>query len=137
MIIYSIYYNTEYSAVCTILYAHACTHRHTHTHTQLVLVIVFPTARLAMWQTVLAAVHSPHAWGEPSGGNNIGGSIASSDACLILVLVCTTARSGYVGPIQKASQQEMTRLVVPLAAGSLISVAAWPPQCSGIIIPMR
>ena len=38
--------------------------------------------------------------------------------CTLLVLVFTTARSGYVAPIQGVSQQEVTRLVVPLAAGT-------------------
>ena len=35
-----------------------------------------------------------------------------------LVLVFTTARTDYVVPIQGVSQQELTRLVVPLAAGT-------------------
>ena len=39
-----------------------------------------------------------------------------------------------MAPIQKVSQQKVTRLVVPLAAGILISTAAWPPQCSGVLI---
>ena len=34
-------------------------------------------------------------------------------------LVCTTARTGYMAPIQGVSQQEVTRLVVPLVAGTL------------------
>ena len=47
------------------------------------------------------------------------------------------------GPIQRVSQQEVTRLVVSLAAGtSAYSTSAWPPQCIGVLIyglarPMR
>ena len=37
---------------------------------------------------------------------------------LVLVLVLTTARTDYVAPIQGVSQQEATRLVVLLAAGT-------------------
>ena len=60
-----------------------------------------------------------------------------------LVLVFTTARTGFVAPIHGVSQQEATRLVVPLAAGTpAFSIAVWFPQCSGVLIdglarPMR
>ena len=37
---------------------------------------------------------------------------------LVLVLVPTTARTGYVALIKGVSQQEVTRLVVPLAVGT-------------------
>ena len=37
---------------------------------------------------------------------------------LVLVLVFTNARTVYVAPIQEVSQQEVTRLVVPLASGT-------------------
>ena len=86
----------------------------THTHTHTTCTCNYPQLDWLCGRQylVLAVVHSPHAWGEPSGGNHIGGHIGSSDASLILVLVCTTARSDYVGPIQKVSQQEVTRLVV-------------------------
>ena len=46
---------------------------------------------------------------------------------LVLVPVFTTARTGYVVPIQGVSQQEVTRLVVPLAAGT----PALPPHLHG------
>ena len=36
---------------------------------------------------------------------------------LVILLIFTTARTGYVAPIQGVSQQEVTRLVVPLAVG--------------------
>ena len=37
---------------------------------------------------------------------------------LVLLLVFTTARTDYVASIQGVSQQEVTKLVVPLAAGT-------------------
>ena len=46
---------------------------------------------------------------------------------IVLVLVFTTARTDYVAPIQGVSQQEATRLAVPLAAGIL----ALSPQLHG------
>ncbi len=71
-----------------------------YTHTLLVLVIVFTTARLAMWYTVLAVVHSHHARSEPSGSNNTGQPIGSSDSSLTFVLIFTTARSGREQELQ-------------------------------------
>lgn len=95
----------------TFLCTHERTRMHTHKHTQLVLVLVFTS------QTGYV-VQNPNAWGEPSGGNNTGNPIGSRHASFVLILLFTTPRSGYVAPIQRVSQQEAARLVVPLVAAS-------------------
>ena len=50
-------------------------------------------------------------------------------------LVLVLARTGYVVPIQGVSQQEVTRLVVPLAAGALVSFSQ--PLCQSKAINSR
>ena len=65
-------------------------------------------------------------------------------ACAHICTCITTARIGYVAPIQRVSQQKATRLVAPLAAGTPASSSQLhgPLSAVGVLIyglarPMR
>ena len=73
--------------------------------------------RLLLWSTAVGRGHlGPHHSCTPH--VHAHAHARTHTHTLVLVLVFTTARAGYVAPIQGVSQQEVTSLVVPLAAGT-------------------
>ena len=72
------------------------------------------------------------------------GKIEPDTLVLVLVLVFTTARTGYVAPIKGGEPAGGNKTGGPVGSGdtSLVSTSAWPPQCIGVLIyglarPMR